>query len=147
MEFQTEPQKACYEKIGPWLKEIFGEFAHPRQDRPVYAVMVGSAMVNVAVFPWGDDDAVVCAYSYVVTKVELTPDLMKDLLQKNLQMRFGAFGVDGDGDIVFSHSIVGSSCDKSELKASVMAVLVTADKHDDEIVGRWGGQRALDRSA
>jgi hypothetical protein len=41
---------------------------------------------------------------------------------------------------------IGSSCDKSELRTSVMAVLGTADKYDDEIMGRWGGKRALDRT-
>jgi len=34
--------------------------------------------------------------------------------------------------------------DKTELRASVMAVVSTADEHDDEIVSRWGGKRALD---
>jgi hypothetical protein len=46
---------------------------------------------------------------------------------------------------VFSHSIFGSTCDKNELKAAVMAMVVTADFYDDVIVARWGGQRALDR--
>ena len=29
--------------------------------------------------------------------------------------------------------------------ASVMAVIMTADKSDDEIVARWGAQRQVDR--
>ncbi len=145
MEFQSAPQKACYEKIGPWLKETFGDFVQPRTDVAGYSAFIGSASVQVVVMPWGDDDAVVCAYSFVVTGADLTPDLMKDLLQKNLQTRFGAFGVNEEGAILFMQSIVGSSCDKHELKATVMAVLMTADKVDDEIVGRWGGQRAVDR--
>jgi len=27
MEFQTDVQKQVYEKITPWMKELFGEFA------------------------------------------------------------------------------------------------------------------------
>jgi hypothetical protein len=99
----------------------------------------------VANNPWGDDDATVQTWSYLVTGAELTPDLMRYLLEKNEQLRFGAFGMDSDGDILFSHTIVGSSCEKTSLKASVMAVVMISDKYDDEIVARWGGQRALDR--
>jgi hypothetical protein len=145
MEFRTQAQKACYEKIAPWMKELFGEFAFARDDAPVISVVVGSAVAQTAVFPWGEDDATICTRAYVVTGAELTPDLMHYLLRKNADMRFGAFGVDDDGDIVFEHTIVGSTCDKEELRASVMAVVLTADQFDDEIVARWGGQRALDR--
>jgi hypothetical protein len=60
-------------------------------------------------------------------------------------MIFGAFGLDVNGDIIFEHSIVGSTCDKKELESSVRAVLEIADKYDDKIVAEWGGMRALDR--
>jgi hypothetical protein len=39
---------------------------------------------------------------------------------------------------------VGSTCNQKELETSVRAVLEIADRYDDEIVERWGGQRALD---
>lgn len=145
MEFQTEAQKACYEKISPWMKELFGEFAVAREDAPVFGVRVGSAVAQTVVFPWGDDDATICTRAYVVMGAELTLDLMRYLLRKNADMRFGAFGIDDDGDIFFEHTVVGSTCDKNELRASVLAVVATADNFDDEIVARWGGQRALDR--
>ncbi len=145
MEFKTAPQKACYEKIAPWIREIFGEFAMGRDDRPVFGVRVGTTLTIISVDPWSDDDAVITTRAYVVTKVELVPELMRFLLEQNDRMRFGAFGVDQDGDIFFEHAIVGSGCDKNELKASTIAVAVTADKYDDEIRNRWGGQRAVDR--
>jgi len=145
MEFATAAQKACYDKTASWMKELFGELVLMRDDAPTMGVMMGSALATVAVWPWGEDDATITTRAYLVTGAELAPDLMRYLLQKNADMRFGAFGVDKDGDILFEHSIVGSSCDKGELKASVFAVLVSADKYDDEIVARWGGERALDR--
>jgi hypothetical protein len=40
---------------------------------------------------------------------------------------------------------VGSTCDREELKALVMAVATTADRLDDEIVAKWGGERAMDK--
>jgi type III secretion system-like peptide-binding chaperone len=145
MEFQSQAQQTCYEKVSAWMKELFGEFAVLREESPLIGVMVGSALAQTAVFPWREDEAVVCTRAYVVTKIELTQDLLQYLLRENADMRFGAFGVDSDGDILFEHSIVGSSCDKNELKASVMAVVMTADQYDDDIVSRWGGQRALDQ--
>jgi hypothetical protein len=106
---------------------------------------MGSALVEVFVFPWGTDEAIINTRSYVVTGTELTPDLMRFLLRENSNMRFGAFGIDDNGDVLFEHTIVGSTCDKIELESSVNAVLEIADDYDDKIVERWGGMRALDR--
>lgn len=127
------------------MREAFGELMFPRDDTPAFGLIVGSALTHIAVFPWGKDDSIINARSYVVTGVELTPDLQRYLLEKNGEVLFGAFGVDKSGDIFFDHTIVGSSCDKNELKTSVIAVANTADKYDDEIISRWGGQRAVDR--
>jgi len=145
MEFETAAQKACYDKVASWMKELFGELVIMSGDVPVMGVMMGSAVAQVLVLPWGDDDATIVTRAYLVTGAELAPDLLRYLLRENVDMRFGAFGVDQDGDILFEHSIVGSSCDKGELKASMLAVLGAADEYDDKIVARWGGERALDR--
>ncbi len=145
MEFKTEPQKNIYEKITPWIKEIFGTFVVVREDTPAFVITVGTAMAQVGVFPWGEDDATLTTRSYVVTGAELVPDLMEFLLHENDRMRFGAFGIDDDKDIFFEHTIVGSTCDKEELKSSVLAVILTADQYDEKITSRWGGQSARDR--
>ncbi len=145
MEFETEAQKACYEKVGPWVRELFGKLASRRDDRPVIRILQGSAYAQVGVFAWGESDAIITTRAYVVSGAMLTPEMMYYLLRENEGMPFGAFGVDKDGDILFEHSIVGSTCDKKELEASVIAVLRTADEYDDQIVERWGGRRALDQ--
>jgi type III secretion system-like peptide-binding chaperone len=146
MEFKSEAQKACYEKVVPWMKEVFGEFIRVREDMPIIAVFVGSAIAQVAVFAWGDNDATITTRAYVVTGADTSQkDLLEYLLRESADMRFGAFGIDQEGDILFQHAIVGSKADKDELKASVMAVVLTADDYDDKIVSRWGGQRALDK--
>ncbi len=147
MEFQTAMQEACYNKVATWMRELYGKFPCAREDVPGLAMVMGSALVEVFVFPWEKDDAVINARSYVVTDVELSPDLLHFLLRENNIMRFGAFGIDEHGDIVFEHTIVGSTCDQVELEASVNAVLEIADDYDDKIVERWGGRRALDRIA
>lgn len=146
MEFKTDAQKACYAKVAAMMKELFGAFATVRDDRPAFGVQVGSAYATATVYPWGTDDACIAALAWVVTKVELTPDLLDHLLRENYKMRFGAFSIDPDGDVAFEYAIVGGAVDKEELRAAVMAVLTTADKYDDEIIARWGGQRAVDRA-
>ncbi|NUN65793.1 YbjN domain-containing protein [Pseudanabaena biceps] len=145
MEFQTTAQEACYEKVTTWIQEIFGRCPCARPDIPGLGMFVGSALVEVLVFAWDKDDAVINTRSYVVVGAELKPDLMRYLLEENAKMMFGAFGISPDNEILFEHSIVGSTCDKKEIEASVKAVMEIADDYDDKIVSRWGGKRALDR--
>jgi hypothetical protein len=146
MEFVSPAQKATYEKIKPWIQDLFGVFAYERTDYPVFGVAIGSAYSTTGVHAWGQDEATICTRAYVVTDLERTPDLMEYLLLQNGLMRFGAFGMDENGDIFFEHSILGSACDRDELKASIMAVISVADSTDDAIMSRWGGRRAVDRS-
>ena len=74
----------------------------------------------------------------------MTPDLMYYLLRKNEDMRFGAFGIDEEHDVFFEHSILGSTCDIEEFRASLLAVASIADGLDDEIKEQFGGLRAID---
>jgi len=146
MEFKTTAQRKVYEKILPWMKELFGTFLRVYEDKPSFRVSVGSASTQVAVYPWGEDDATITARSYVVTGAEILPDLMHYLLRENSAMRFGAFGLDDEDDVFFEHTIVGSTCDKEEIRSSVLAVIYTADEYDDVVMQKWGGERAVDRS-
>ncbi|MDR7418839.1 MAG: YbjN domain-containing protein [Armatimonadota bacterium] len=146
VQFQTDAQKVVYEKVGQYMKELFGELASARDDVPAYYLWMGSAAVQAFVYAWGDKEAVVNVRSYVVTGAERTPEMLEFLLKENFNMRFGAFGLDKDGDVTFEHNLIGSTCDKNELRTSMMAVLGTADQYDDQIVSRWGGKRAMDRT-
>ena len=145
MEFETKPQEEVYNRVLPWISELFGGSVLRKPDAPVVGVMYGSAFAQIGIFSWGEHDAVITTRSYVVTEVELTPELMRYLLHENLGMRFGAFGIDDEGDIIFEHTIVGSTCDQKELESSVVHVARTADEYDDIIVEKWGGERALDQ--
>ena len=145
MEFSNETQKAHFEKIGAYMKDLFGEMGGTLNNYPGYYLMMGSAIINVFILPWGDKETVVNCRAYVVTGAERSKEMLEYLLRENYDMRFGAFGLDKEGAVTFEQNIVGSTCDKNELKASIMAVLGTADKYDDEIVSRWGGKRASDR--
>ncbi|NET30443.1 MAG: YbjN domain-containing protein [Cyanothece sp. SIO1E1] len=145
MEFETLPQRACYEKITPWMEELIDASVLTLEDEPVFISNFGSAVASTKVVPWGDEDALIVTRAYVVTDIDITPNLTYYLLRENDGIYFGRFAIDSENDIVFEHSLVGSTCDPEELKTSVTSVIKFADEYDDEIVEQWGGQRALDR--
>ncbi|MEM9161624.1 MAG: YbjN domain-containing protein [Cyanobacteria bacterium P01_F01_bin.4] len=146
MDFETPAQQACYEKVAGWMNELFSDIPWEKLDAEGFGLFMGSAWVEVWIYPWGDDDAVINVRSNVVSGADLQTDLQTFLLKENDQLRFGAFALSETGDVIFEHTIVGSTCDPEEIKASVMEVLETADEYDDKIVAKWGGTRALDRS-
>lgn len=143
MRFESKVQESCYEKILGWMREIFGDILVCSPDEPEIGVVVGSAYAQTRVLPFGDD-ALIAARAYLVTGVEPRMDLYEFLLHENEKMLLGGFGVDQDGSIFFQHCILGSTCDPPELRATVTAVTLIADRYDDEIVTRWGGSRATD---
>lgn len=145
MEFKTPSQQEVYERILPWMHELFGESLVVFEDEPLFIVNLGSAVASTRVIPWHDDETLITSRSYVVTDIEVTPELSYYLLRENNSIYFGRFALDAENDIVFEHSLVGASCDRVELNHSVNTVIRIADSYDDEIVARWGGKRALDR--
>ena len=144
MNFESQGQETCYAKVSGYMKELFGEYAKQHPERPAFGMAMGSAFVNVVIHPWSKEEATISVRSYVISGAELVPGLLEWLLRKNSSMRFGAFGLDTEGNIFFGHTIVGSTCDKKELQTSIMAVIQTADELDDEIKSQWGGKRADD---
>ena len=145
MEFETPAQQACYDKVAGWMDQLFGKMPWEKLADVGFGIFMGSAWVEVFIYPWGDDDSVINVRSSVVSGATLSPELLSFLLRENDELRFGAFALSESGDILFEHTIVGSTCDPNELEASVNEVLETADEYDDKIVDSWGGQRALDR--
>lgn len=145
MEFQTQAQQDCHAKVAGWMDQLFGKIPWEQLDEPGFGLFMGSAWVEVRIYPW-QEDSVINIRSTVVSGAKMAPDLQTFLLRENAERRFGAFSVNDAGEILFEHTIVGSTCDPNELEASVLAVLAAADDYDDKIVERWGGKRALDQS-
>lgn len=143
MEFKTQAHQECYNKVISWMDELFSAYPWEKLDETGVGIYLGSAWVEVLIYPWRDD-AIICSRSHVVSGAELSPDLLRFLLRTNTDTMFGGFSIDSDSNIIFEHNIVGSTCDPNELEESVLAVLETADNYDDKIVERWGGKRALD---
>lgn len=145
MDFNNDLHREAYEHVKELLTELYGEMYVVADEWPRFMVRQGSAEANILVMPWGDQKAVVEVRAYVVFGPELTPELMKYLLQQNNETVLGGFGIDGDEDVFFTHTLLANDLDKSELRAAISAVLSIADEYDDEIQKRWGGQRAQDR--
>jgi len=143
MEFDTAAQRTCYTQVKVWMQEIFGEVVVVHDDVPVFGIPYGSALVHVVVYPLGKTEAAIQVRAYVVRNVQIVPELAQYLLHQNAQMRFGAFGLDEDNDIFFDYALIGSNCQKEELRAAVSAVMGTADSYDDQIVAKYGGEKAL----
>ena len=144
MKFDSSAQKKCYRQVESWLEEMFGGDVEAQEDDPIFLLTYESTALVVAVYPFGDDDAVISTRAIVVKSPKLLKELLYFLLRKNDDVLFGAFGIDGDDDIFFEHTIVGNTADKAGFEASITSVAATADEYDDEIVERWGGQLALE---
>lgn len=143
MEFQSDVQKQTYDRVRGMAEKLFTVFAQYNPDLPLIYVQRGSAVAVVHVAPWMDS-AVVRVRAYVARDVTADAALYEDLMKRNNQFVFGAFLVDEDGDVAFQQTILGPTIDEDELKHTVGAVVTTADQLDEEVVGRWGGKRAID---
>lgn len=109
-----------------------------------YTITHGSSSVIIVVRPYTESDTMVELMSQVVTGATITPELMKWLLRKNVELHFGGFGLLFDDTVVFTYSLPGANIDANELEAAITSVAVIADHYDDEIVRLAGGKRAAD---
>lgn len=109
-----------------------------------YTITQGSTSVMIVVRPFTETDTMVELMSQVVTGGTITPEVMRWLLRKNVELHFGGFGLLFDDTIVFTYSLPGASIDATELEAAITSVAVIADHYDDEIVRLAGGKRAAD---
>jgi hypothetical protein len=121
----------------------FGD-AFSKVDENCYFAKKGSALVEIRILPWADD-AVVEISANLVEGAELSPVLLRDLLEENHRAVFGKFGIAPGGVVTLQHALLGSTLDKPELVSAVLAVAKNADEWDDKIVARAGGKTALAR--
>lgn len=126
------------------MDTLFGDIRWEKRGDSGFWLFMGSAGVEVQILPF-QDDAIVYVRSVVVAGAEIGTSLQAFLLHKNAELLFGGFALDPEGNVLFRHAIVGSTCDPKELQMSVKNVLATADLYDDRITDLWGGQRAVDR--
>lgn len=130
------------DKIKGYLDAIYADSYSEINEH--FTVSQGSALVEIVVRPWKDDDVVVECFSYVIQGAGVTPELMRRLLRLNATIHFGAFGLIFDDTVVFGHAIAGANLDRNEFEASLKMVAAVADHYDDELKAEFGGSRSVD---
>jgi hypothetical protein len=128
--------------VRTYLTKLFKKNYQEMDGR--FILTEGSAVIQIVIRPWYDNDAVVDMFSYVVEGANITPEITNFLLRKNATLHFGAFGLTFDNTIMFSYSLAGMNLDLNELKAALKMVAAISDFYDDEIVKIAGGKRGID---
>jgi hypothetical protein len=125
------------QRVRAFLQEIYPDFVE--FDDGSFTVSEGSAVISITVRPWHDEDTAVEFTSQLVTGANITADLMKWLLQKNVELHFGALGLMFDDTIVYSQTLPGCDISREEFESTILTVGRVADHYDDEIVAMAGG--------
>ncbi len=141
-------QRECFERFTNMLFGLFGKANVHAFDETSFAMQRGSALVHIRFLPFGEERATINVFAMVAREVPYSEELMRELLQQNLDFRFGGFGAhvneQGLVDVIFQHDILADALDEPELGFSVGAVAETSDRLDDEIVAKYGGLRMSD---
>jgi hypothetical protein len=105
-----------------------------------------STLVTVEVEDYGNDETIVVLTAIVSTETKESPALYKYLNDTNSGLRFGSLQfLNGSPSVlILQYSILGDFLDPEELLNALRAVVLVADKLDDEIVGKFGGKRFID---
>jgi hypothetical protein len=143
MQFAHAIHEQTYEKVQEHLRDLFEAPLFDEATGRAY-VQYGTTVIEIAVEPYGPEEARVVVMAYCVQGVELEERLLLGLLELNHQLPFGAFSLVED-DVFFSHTLFGRSVERTNLLGAIAAVANVADEYDDRIVARYGGQTALDR--
>jgi hypothetical protein len=143
MNFEHDVHRRTHELVQEYLGELF-EDPYLDAERGHFYVSYGSTVLEIAVDPYGPEEAFVTVMAYCVQGARLEENLLLGLLELNHHLPFGAFSVVGS-DIFFSYSLFGRNLHRTQLLGAIAAVANISDEYDDRIVGKYGGQTALQR--
>jgi hypothetical protein len=101
----------------------------------------GSANVMVDIGVFDEDQDVVHVRARCVSGATRSPELYR--WAATTRPELGAFRVvdeeDGSATIELSRTLVAEFLNPAELRLSIVALALTADRHDDELAARFGG--------
>jgi hypothetical protein len=110
-------------------------------DDGTCSLRYGSAEVAVTVATFDEDQAAVHVRARAVTGATRSAELYHWVATNRADV--GHFGVvdedDGSATIEFGHTLIGEFLNPAELRLTVVAVALTADRFDDELAARFGG--------
>lgn len=131
-------------RVRGFLQEIYPDFVE--FDDGTFTLQEGSATVSIIVRPWHVGDSAVEFTSQLVSGANVTAEVMRWLLQKNVELHFGALGLLFDDTIVYSQTLPGCDLSNKEFEATVRTVATIADHYDDEVVAMAGGKTSSQSS-
>lgn len=143
MEFEHDFHRETHEKVERYLGKLFEEPFQDPDDGHFY-VTYGSTVLEIAVDPYGPEEAIVRLMAYCVQGVEVSEQLERGLLETNLDLPVGGFALI-DQDVFLCYSLFGKTTDSRSLLDAIAAVADTSDEYDDLIVAKFGGETALER--
>ena len=144
MKFEHTDHKEVHEKVRLYLSELFDDSPHADEESGHFYVRYGSTVLEISVEPHGKEEIMVVIMAYCVQGVDPREELLLGLLELNHSLSFGAFSLVGN-DIFFQYALFGHTLERSNLLNAVSSVANISDEYDDQIVKKYGGQRALDR--
>src|SRR5688572_8164513 len=107
MEFEHAVHRETHERVAEYLDELFEDPVETDEDGHFY-VRYGTTVLEIAVDPYGPEEAIIQLTSYCVQGVEVSEELLRGLLESNHDQPLGAFSVVGE-DIFFSYSLLARS--------------------------------------
>ena len=143
MRFEHDVQAETFGQVQEYLGELFDD-PFLDEDSGHFYVSYGSTVLEIAVEPYGPEEASVVVMAYCVQGVDLEEDLLLGLLEINHEYPYATFSL-VERDVFVHHSLFGRCLDRRNLLGAIAAVATTSDDFDDRIVARYGGQTALDR--
>jgi hypothetical protein len=110
-----------------------------------FVVVFESAVVFVRVSQWTDTQTIVTIQCPLVVDVKISPELTFWIASEGQKFIFGSCRLNPDenqksGWIYFEHNLLGDDLDEPELMEALDAVVLTSNKLDNELVGKFGGK-------
>ncbi len=143
MEYEHDAHRKTHEKVERYLNQLFEEPFKDPDDGHFY-VTYGSTVLEIAVDPYGPEEAIVRLVAYCVQGVEVSENLERGLLETNLDLPVGGFALI-DQDVFLCYSLFGKTTDSRSLLDAIAGVANASDEYDDLIVAKFGGKTALER--
>jgi len=142
-QFHSLCQEEVYGQVKAYLDELVDEHFDDADHCDFY-LKYGSTVLEISIDAFEEDDAVIEILAFCVQGVEPSFELMQELLLLNAEVPLGAFSL-VDTDIFYSHSFLGRRLRPEQLIASLDSVASVSDLYDERLVGKYGGQTALER--
>ena len=137
-EVRSKVQRILTERFGSVRVDQDGDFGIQNE----------SAVAFVRVNEWGEE-TVVHVTAYVLMDVPLSPELYEWVATEGSYF-FGHVRINREdgaatGTLVFNQTLLGDFLDKAELINALDSVAIIANQLDDELQGRFGGQKFIEQ--